>query len=77
MTESKTHVHRYSGSRAKKEARLGQAHLAPGMNEARLLEIYKKYGITTLADLDAVDDKIIEEMVSEIAEIVEREKGNG
>lgn len=74
---TKSHVHRYSGSRAKKEARIGSSHLAPGMNEARLLEIYEKYGIRNLADLDGVDDSIIDEMVIEIAEIVERKKSNG
>jgi hypothetical protein len=74
MTKSQTNIRKYSGSRSKKENRLGQAHLAAGMNEARLKAIYRGHNINTLDDLAAASDETIDEMLAEVAAIVERTK---
>lgn len=70
MSKSRTRVHSYSGSRAKKETRLGRAHLAPGMTEGRLLDIYARHGVFTLEDLEMVGDDVIDAMVAEVVEVI-------
>jgi len=67
-------VKKYRGTRWKKELRLGMSHLSPGMTEAKLKAIYRAHNINTLDDLAAASDEIIDEMVAEVAEIVERAK---